>query len=300
MRAVLRGRHAAMMESEPTVVRVLPTPAPSGATGPTPRAPTPVSQPAHAPDSAAPGWSTTQGTVTVAAIGPPPDGASPAAATGPLKGTGRGWRAALGAAAALLAGLALLLGQREPPARAVPAGVALHFIGLPTGGSVRVGSQTFTQGEALVPRSATAASVRVEAPGLRPVMFTVVPDREQRVLLPAMVPEAVVDAGSPAQVVIVQQTVDAGPPPDLAADGEAEVAAARVVRRASGRLTVGADPPRCEVSVDGRVVGRSPVFNRAVTAGEHRVRCLRPDGRVMQRVVRVPAGRETEVIFPAE
>ncbi|MBK8693005.1 MAG: PEGA domain-containing protein [Deltaproteobacteria bacterium] len=100
----------------------------------------------------------------------------------------------------------------------------------------------------------------------------------------------------------MQQTVDAGAATDEGATEQSEPAAppAHVVRRATGRLTVGADPPRCEVSVDGRVVGRSPVFNRVVSAGEHRVRCRRPDGRVMQRVVRVPGGRETEVIFPAE
>ncbi len=170
-----------------------------------------------------------------------------------------------------------------------------------------MGAQAFAGSEVMVPRSQAPSTVRVEAPGYRPMAFTLVPDHEQRVVLPSMVADpSAVDASAvlpgqpaPVEVVVVQQTVDAGAPTEEGASDEPEPPA-HVVRRASGRLTVGADPPRCEVSVDGRVVGQSPVFNRVVSAGEHRVRCRRPDGRVMQRSVRVAGGRETEVIFPAE
>jgi serine/threonine protein kinase len=313
LRAVLRGRHAAMMESEPTVVRVLPTPNPSGVFPVAPAARlgagTPVSQPVTQPRAAVPEWSPAEGP---AAIGPPPSGAFAAGITAPLPPPWRDWRIALFGVVALLGLLALLVGRDRATPPAAPGTVALRFVGLPSGARLQVGAQAFDGPEASVPRSTAASTVRVEAPGYRTLTFTLVPDHEQRVVLPAMAAEGASTVGAdaaagdpgalaPVQVVVVQQTVDAGAMPDAsAADADERVAAAHAVRRATGRLTVGADPPRCEVSVDGRAAGQSPVFNRVVSAGEHRVRCLRPGGRVMQRVVRVPAGRETEVIFPAE
>jgi serine/threonine protein kinase len=313
LRAVMRGRHMTLMESEPTVVRVLPGLATSGAFPIAPeafrRVPTPVSQPVvqldpvEAPRPA-----------PVAAIGPPP----PTAPALPTAGrpAWRDSRLTVVGAFALLAFSALLFVLLRPgptPARPVAGTVALHFTGLLPGARLFVGAQAFDGADAIVPRNGSTATVRVEAPGYRPVVFTVVPDREQRVVLPTMVAEApetpdaetAADLGPPAptEVVVVQQTVDAGALADVGADDEAEPptpASAHAPRRATGRLTVGADPPRCEVSIDGRVVGRSPVFNQVVPAGEHRVRCVRPTGRAMQRVVRVPGGRETEVIFPAE
>jgi serine/threonine protein kinase len=246
LRSVLRKRHASMMESEPTVVRVLPGMATSGAfpiapSGPRARVETPVSQPVAAP------WSATQNPSSSAAIGPPPSGSSAAVAAGSSK---RRWPVAA------LGGLALLV--------VAAAGLALRRGDPP---SASTGQRRYAE-----PSAADAAA------------------------------EAAPGQPAPVEVVVVQQTVDAGAATDEGATEQSEPAAppAHVVRRATGRLTVGADPPRCEVSVDGRVVGRSPVFNRVVSAGEHRVRCRRPDGRVMQRVVRVPGGRETEVIFPAE
>jgi len=246
LRSVLRKRHASMMESEPTVVRVLPGMATSGAfpiapSGPRARVETPVSQPVAAP------WSATQNPSPAAAIGPPPSGSSAAVAAGSSK---RRWPVAA------LGGLALLV--------VAAAGLALRRGDPP---SASTGQRRYAE-----PSAADAAA------------------------------EAAPGQPAPVEVVVVQQTVDAGAATDEGATEQSEPAAppAHVVRRATGRLTVGADPPRCEVSVDGRVVGRSPVFNRVVSAGEHRVRCRRPDGRVMQRVVRVPGGRETEVIFPAE
>jgi len=245
LRSVLRKRHASMMESEPTVVRVLPGMATSGAfpiapSGPRARIETPVSQPVAAP------WSATQGP-SAAAIGPPPSGSSTAVAAGSSK---RRWPiVALGGLSLLVvAATVLSLRRGDPP-------------------SAATGQRRYAD-----PSAADAAA------------------------------EAVPGQPAPVEVVVVQQTVDAGVATDEGATDEPEPAApaAHLVRRATGRLTVGADPPRCEVSVDGRVVGRSPVFNRVVSAGEHRVRCRRPDGRVMQRVVRIPGGRETEVIFPAE
>ena len=303
LRSVLRGRHAMMMESEPTVVRVLPAMSTSGSfpvalAAPKVRVATPLPQPVEPP------WSSTLGPATLAAVGPPPGETVPVGESGRA---GRLGRVAAFVGVALL-GLTVLVALRRggPPASVVPGNVAVHFVGLPAGARLMIGTQAFATADPVLPRSQSPSTVRVEAQGFRPVAFTIVPDHEQQVVLPPMVAEpAAVDAAAvgvaaPVEVVVVQQTVDAGLAPEEATPDEVEPTAAHVVRRATGRLTVGADPPRCEVSVDGREVGRSPVFNRVVAAGEHRVRCRRPDGRVMQRLVRVPGGRETEVIFPAE
>jgi len=215
------------------------------------------------------------------------------------------WGLAAVAVLSVVAAVAVSLPARTPETAPLSASVALHFVGVPAGGRVLVGDRPFEGAEVVVPRSAATTVVRVEAPGYRAVTFTLTPDHEQRVVLPTMSPEPARQETVDASTMVVQQTIeapDAGPTPD-ADDGttvDDESTTAPVVRRAVGRLTVGADPPRCEVSVDGRRMGSSPVFNRAVSAGEHRVRCLRPDGRAMQRTVRVATGRETEVIFPAE
>lgn len=314
LRAVLRGRHAMMMESEATVVRALPGVAASGAypiaadTAPRslPPPPTLVTRaPTMAPAIGPPPGVVGAGELT----GPTPGGAVTVVAPLPQKPRSR-WVWGLAVVAALAVVVAVAVPSKsQAPATASPT-VALHFVGVPAGGSVFVGDRRFDGAEVVVPRSAATAVVRVEAPGRRAVTFALTPDHEQRVVLPEMQadpvvePALVIEVDAAAEALPVQQTIetpDAGPGPDE--DGgavEIEEPAARVVRRAVGRLTVGADPPRCEVSIDGRAAGRSPVFNQAVSAGEHRVRCVRPDGRAMQRLVRVPAGRETEVIFPAE
>ncbi len=306
LRAVLRGRHAPLMESEATVVRVLPSLAASGAY------PIATELPVREPTLPPPPL------VQAPAIGPPPGVIGAGELTGPTPGGAVTlvapvptrphsrwvWGLAAVAVLSVVAAVAVSLPARTPDTAPLSSTVALHFVGVPTGGRVFVGDRPFDGAEVVTTRSAATTVVRVEAPGYRAVTFTLTPDHEQRVVLPTMSPEPAVAEVVDASTMLVQQTIetpDAGVVVD-ADDGvmAEEPAMAPVVRRTVGRLTVGADPPRCEVSVDGRRMGQSPVFNRAVSAGEHRVRCLRPDGRVMQRVVRVAGGRETEVIFPAE
>ncbi len=305
LRGVLLGRHAAMLESEPTVVRTLPTPAPSPfAVPPSIRGATPISQPVGFPATGPIPSVETQPASNTLAIGPPPAGP-----TGPVKRAWREWRVAVVAGVALLGGLAVFVTSRSGHDATPTGAVALHFTGLPSGAVVRVGAQAFAGGEALVPRSAAPTTVRVEAPGRRTVVFSLVPDHDQRLVVPELAAEAVVDAGnpSPARVAAAVAPVvglpsplaDAGSQaPESAPDGAA--AHAPRPRLAMGRLTVGADPPRCDVSVDGRPVGRSPVFNRVLPAGDHRVRCDRPGGHPAVRIAHVAPNRETEIIFPGE
>ncbi len=71
-------------------------------------------------------------------------------------------------------------------------------------------------------------------------------------------------------------------------------------RPTTGRLAIGADPPRCiAVTVDGRRVGTTPVFDLELPVGEHQVACLRSGGGRMVRSVRIERGRERELVFPA-
>lgn len=108
-------------------------------------------------------------------------------------------------------------------------------------------------------------------------------------------PSVVVDAAV-EPVAVVQQS--------LVADAAVVVAlpSARpepLVPRRRGALTVSAYPPRCTVKVDGRVWGPTPILNRPIPAGVHRVVCERPRAQAVARTVRVVPDREAEVIFPA-
>ncbi len=262
--AVMRERHESMMENEPTVVRALPGRRTSGAFPVAPEARsrigTPVSQPVPPPTTTMPERPASRAPAAIAAIGPPPRGDFSADTRAAPK---RPWMVVAAAGVALVVAALWWRHSHRPSANA--SGIVAYPL------------QRDHEPHAVLSARGVAAAPLTDAGGA-----------------------TTVDGGLMTPLT-VHWTVAAGTTPDASADDALEPAVAtHVVRRATGRLTVGADPPRCEVSVDGRAVGRSPVFNRVVSAGEHRVRCQRPDGRAMQRLVRVPGGRETEVIFPAE
>ncbi len=61
----------------------------------------------------------------------------------------------------------------------------------------------------------------------------------------------------------------------------------------SGQLTFDARP-WCNVSIDGRSVGQTPIVNRTLPAGSHRIRCVNPDLNVNRTLtVQINAGETT-------
>ena len=74
----------------------------------------------------------------------------------------------------------------------------------------------------------------------------------------------------------------------------ASVPVARPV--STGTLSVGANP-RCSVSVDGRPMGLTPLFSRALPAGTHRVVCVRVGQSPVVREVQLTPGLATRLMF---
>jgi hypothetical protein len=64
-----------------------------------------------------------------------------------------------------------------------------------------------------------------------------------------------------------------------------------------GRLSVEAGVP-CDVSIDGKARGRTPIFDVAVSAGRHQVRCEGGGLALpLERVVKIAAGTKQPVTF---
>jgi hypothetical protein len=82
----------------------------------------------------------------------------------------------------------------------------------------------------------------------------------------------------------------AKPPPPTAAPARARVVEASV------RVNLNATP-WARIEVDGRDVGPTPIAGLRLTAGEHDFRAHMPDGRVLERRVRVDAYRD-RIAFP--
>jgi len=234
----------------------------------------------------------------------------------------RVYLAGAGVVAVFLLALMFSGGGEAPVAvEAQRSNVELRFAGLRPGARVVVAGVPYYSEVAFAPRGDTPVTVRVEAPGEAPQEFTVLPDRDQRVAVPEVVarlggdslPGVPLPSGLPAMPVVQSVLVpdDAGPPvvpvplPTVrpsTAEPARSTATPRSPGRPSagtGRLAVGGDPPRCTVRLDGRGVGTAPVFLNAVSAGEHRVGCLRAGHLPRVQVVRVERGAEREVFFPA-
>jgi hypothetical protein len=86
--------------------------------------------------------------------------------------------------------------------------------------------------------------------------------------------------------------LDAAPKPESAA--EKKVGTAGAAR--SGRLNIRSEPSGAEVSIDGRVYGRTPL-TLPVAPGERRI-VLKLDGRKVQQTVQVEPGSTASVIAP--
>jgi serine/threonine-protein kinase len=76
--------------------------------------------------------------------------------------------------------------------------------------------------------------------------------------------------------------------------------APRRAARAAGRLSVGANPGWCSVSVDGVPRGVTPVPSFEVGAGSHRIDCVPPIGKPQSATVTVSDGVAAHHTFPLD
>ncbi|MBI5515769.1 MAG: serine/threonine protein kinase [Deltaproteobacteria bacterium] len=201
----------------------------------------------------------------------------------------------------------------------------LRFVGRRPGARALVDNTPFYSDTAIVRRNTTPVTVRIEAPGFLPLDFTLVPDRDQNVALPPMQavppppapppvplrrppPPTVTQSPTPtptptvSAVVAPRASTDAG----VRAPSSAGNGGGRPSPRSSGTgvgyLSVGLAPGApnmapCQVYVDGRAFGSTPVIGRALPPGPHRVRCERPGSRPMEQTVRVTSGDTTTTRF---
>jgi hypothetical protein len=109
---------------------------------------------------------------------------------------------------------------------------------------------------------------------------------------PAEVAEVATAPAPPAEVAEVA-TAPAAPRVEPAAPPP-RVRPQRPVRRVAVNLNA---RPWARVEVDGRELGLTPLANVRLAPGAHRFRARLPDGRVVERVVRVDAYR-THITFP--
>ncbi len=68
-------------------------------------------------------------------------------------------------------------------------------------------------------------------------------------------------------------------------------------KRSSGWLTVDAQPTWANISIDGKPVGPTPLYRRAVPAGSHRVEAVTADGRKKSKIVNVARDQEARLLF---
>ncbi len=333
LRAVLQGRHAPMLETEETVIRTFPAddvaPPPPRVRAPTaPAAPVATArQPSLPPPSFVPApplraSSPSQPTPFADTALTPLQQAELTVHTAnaevpvPVERPRRPVMAlafAAGGVLTLVGALAFWsLTPRQPEAlpsaprhAATPPRVHLTFQGIPAGARLTVGGIPFEGDVALLRQGDAPVRVRLEAEGRVPLEFTVLPDRDQNVVVPPMQTAVV----APVEIVTPDASVQLLAPtePDASAAAEPDADVAEPVeeptsqsprRPRPGRLSVGAEPPRCMVRIDGRPIGTTPIFSRTLRAGSHRVTCVRGEHSI-ERTVVVHAGRDADIVFPA-
>jgi hypothetical protein len=69
----------------------------------------------------------------------------------------------------------------------------------------------------------------------------------------------------------------------------------RPARKEAGLFSIDSQP-YATIFVDGHSLGFTPISQRPLAAGRHRVRAVLPDGRVQERTVDVPSGKEAAPI----
>jgi serine/threonine protein kinase len=211
------------------------------------------------------------------------------------------------------------------------ATVTFTFVGLPPNARLVVGGvPIYGSNTAFVPRGSAAVNVEVSAPGFDPLQFTLMPNDNHTVPVqlraapaptqpPAQPQPAPQRATTPTQPTNAQDAAAAQPAvepqpavadaPDAAARAtpsntattapeptrSARVASPTRSSSTSGMLLI-SSASRCEVSVDGRRAGRTPV-RLSLDAGEHVVRCLTPPARIRTQNISVSAGQISTVTF---
>ena len=103
---------------------------------------------------------------------------------------------------------------------------------------------------------------------------------------------------APAPAVVVRATVDAAVADATALDAPTPIDAAMVtapVRRPTGTFSIESSP-YATIYLDGRRLDDTPIIDRSVPAGHHRLRAVLKDGRHKDMALDIPAGKQASPI----
>ena len=100
--------------------------------------------------------------------------------------------------------------------------------------------------------------------------------------------------GASPPLAVVRVPIDAAladaPAPDAPVTSDAAIAAAPV-HREPGTFSIDSSP-YATIFLDGHELGVTPIIDRSVPAGRHRLRAVLADGRHKDMALDVPAGRQ--------
>ncbi len=213
---------------------------------------------------------------------------------------------AAGVALALAVSAAAVRVHRPRPAAPVPpAQVQIRFANLPAQAQLLLQGVRYWSDTAYVPRGTVSLPIRIEAPGFEALEFQLVPDRDQTVPVAmqrqaAPPPPAAPVAPTPEPVAPSARTpepVAAPPAVNARALPPLPTTVGSLPSDAPGTLSIGG-VPRWEVRIDEEPVGGTPIYNRTIAAGTHRIVCTRAgvNGAALRtHTVTVTAGQRAQV-----
>jgi serine/threonine protein kinase len=217
-------------------------------------------------------------------------------------------------AVAFAAGVALSLAvsaaavrmhRPRPTAPVPPAQVQIRFANLPDQAQLLLQGVRYWSDTAYVPRGAVSLPVRIEAPGFEPLEFQLVPDRDQTVPVamqrsaaPTPPPAPVAPAPTPAAPTARAPEPAVTPPSTNArALPPLPTSVGSLPSDAPATLSIGG-VPRWEVRIDEQPVGGTPIYNRSIAAGTHRIVCTRAGvhgAALRTHTVTVTAGQRAQL-----
>jgi serine/threonine-protein kinase len=109
-------------------------------------------------------------------------------------------------------------------------------------------------------------------------------------------------ASPPATAVVAAPATSNSEPPSVSVDSLPGAAAGSVsggklgpVPHGAGRLLVTASPGRCQLMVDGKALGPTPIAGIDLPSGAHQLRCEAPDGKIKATSVTIQEGATSRI-----
>jgi hypothetical protein len=230
----------------------------------------------------------------------------PPSTRGPVLAVGLAGLIAIGAAVAAVATWVATREEAPPPqAPAAPTVGVVRVTVAPGGGRVLLDGKVFGEGpEVVLPAVSPDAShtLRVEKDGFTAFEEKISVQAGETLRMPVTL-QAVVKAPEPRP----DRSEPRAPRPEAPPSATSSVsppspppAEPRKEEVATGKVSINVSGGWAEISIDGKKVGNTPIFNKALPAGAHQVRARNDQiGLDETRSVTVKAGETATVMFTA-